>query len=63
MPKHIDENDEPKFLLGSEFRDAVGSVITRVIPNIQHKQLIRLVAEFTVEIDHLHELAKEDGAV
>lgn len=53
------KEEEPKFVLGSELRDSIAVTITRIVPNIQYKQLTRLVSEFEVDLERLNELQKE----
>lgn len=53
----IDEKD-PELLLGSELRDAIARILTRVQPNIKFKELTRLVTEFEIELDNLVEIEK-----
>lgn len=52
--------EQESFVLGSELRDAIARPISRVIPNIQFKQMSRLVSEFEIEIANLNELQQAE---
>lgn len=60
MAKQIPEEAETVHLLGTELRDNIAAVITRIIPNIQWKQLSRLVAEFEVELSNLNDIQENE---
>lgn len=59
MTKQIENNDEPKYVLGTELRDAIARSITNILPGIQFKVLARMVTEFEVELENLYNLQKE----
>lgn len=53
----VDKKDEEEqFMLGTELRDAIAKIIVRSQPNIQWKNLARLVNEFEVELDNLYNI-------
>lgn len=60
MAENKISTNENKHVLGSELRDAIARIITRVQPNVQFEVLTRLVDEFEVEIKGLHETQEQE---
>lgn len=53
-----EEEKTEEFMLGTELRDAIARSVVRVLPNIKWKDLARMVSEFEVELDTLHQLSQ-----